>query len=72
MRRDWSRIAELKRSRWADRRRRLGPAEGVRVAGEIYAQVRKARPDWPSDESRRADLRHHVALAERLRAARRR
>lgn len=70
--RDWQRIDALKRSRWRERRARLGPIEGFRVAGELYAHVRRTRPDWPSAASRRADLDHHVALSERLGAVTRR
>lgn len=65
-------MAELKRARWVARRRRLGVSEAVRVAGALYEHARQTRPEWPTPASRTADLRHHVALAERLRAVARR
>ena len=70
--RDWGRVEALKRSRWRERRARLGAIEGFRVAGELYAHVRRTRPDWPTTDSRRADLEHHIASSERLRAVARR
>jgi hypothetical protein len=70
--RDWDRVAEAKRLRWRERRAHLGAAEAIRVAAELYEQIRRVRPDWPSAESRRADLEHHLRLSERLRAVGRR
>lgn len=70
--RDWDRVAEAKRVRWRERRDGLGAAEAVRVAAELYEHIRRVRPDWPSAESRRADLEHHLRLSERLRAVGRR
>jgi hypothetical protein len=69
-RRDWNRLAALKRARWRQRRKQLGAKEGFRLAGVLYEHVRCARPDWPSRASRRSDLDHHIALSERLRALR--
>ena len=66
--RDWERVAEAKRRRWAARRRQLGPGEGLRVAAELYEHVRRTRSDWPNVTSRLADLEHHIKLSEQLRA----
>lgn len=64
--RDWERVAAAKRSRWSARRRELGPAEGFRLAAELYEHVRHTRPDWPDRRSRLADLEHHIKLSELL------
>ena len=69
--RDWRRVHEFKQARWIERKRRLGPAEGIRVAAELRAQMVARKPDWPSPESRRADLETHVRVGKMLRACRR-
>jgi hypothetical protein len=66
--RDWERVARAKRSRWSARRREFGPVEGFRIAAELYEHVRLTRSDWPSAQSRLADLEHHRELSEQLRA----
>jgi hypothetical protein len=68
MSRDWERLAKAKRLRWDTRRRKFGPAEGLRVAAELYEHVRLTRPDWPAAASRLEDLQHHIKLSEQLRA----
>jgi hypothetical protein len=68
--RAWDRVAALKRSRWQQRRERLGAAEGFRVAGELYEQVKRTRPDWPTRESRSSDREFHICLSAQLRAVR--
>lgn len=68
VRRDWNRIAALKRARWRRRRQRLGASEGFRIGGALYEHARLTRPQWPSPASRRDDLDHHIELTDRLRA----
>ena len=65
--RDWSAVAELKADHWVERAQRLGSQETFRIADELRRFVAAARPDWPSDEERAADLASHVAVAESLR-----
>ena len=66
MARDWARVAEAKASCWAERKRRLGPAEGLRIADELRRQALLVAPDWPDASERASDYSAHVALARRL------
>lgn len=68
-RRDWARLAQHKRARWLARARDMTPAECVALGDELRAQVRAARPDWPTREGRAADVAAHQRLSELLRAA---
>lgn len=68
--RDWEELARLKTQYWLERKRALGPAEGIRVADQLRRHVRLTRPDWPSAEDREEDLAHHVRLGEMLRRVR--
>ena len=67
--RDWHRLRESKDDYWAARIARLGPAEGLRIAGELRAQVMAIHPDWPSAADRDADLADHARLADLFRRA---
>ena len=64
MSRDWRRARNAKDDWWAERVRRLGPAEAFRIADELRRQVLAQHPDWPDAASRADDLRHHVHMAE--------
>ena len=57
---------DAKDAYWAARIRRLGPAEGIRIADELRRQALLQHPDWPDAASRREDLRHHVRMTELL------
>jgi hypothetical protein len=72
--RDWGRIAAAKDAHWLERKRRLGLAEGLRIAEELRRQVRLVRPEFPTPEDRAADLACHIRVSELLRrvAAKRR
>jgi len=65
-RRDWALVEELKRSFWIERRKRMPPAEAIRIGDELREQVHGMRPDWPTRAERDADLAAHVRLAELL------
>ena len=72
--RDWQAARDAKDAYWAERVRRLGPSEALRIADELRRQALLQRPDWQDTESRRDDLRHHVRMTElfaRVDAARR-
>ncbi|MBK9063545.1 MAG: hypothetical protein IPL89_10175 [Acidobacteria bacterium] len=69
MNRDWALVAESKERYWRERLARLGPAEALRVAGELRRQARAVRSDWPSAADRADDLAAHVRLAELFRRA---
>ena len=64
MARDWAAARRLKDEYWADRIARLGPLEGLRIAGELRRQMRLQDPSWPNVESRETDLASHVRLVE--------
>ena len=64
MSRDWRRARDAKDDWWAERVRRLGPAEAFRIADELRRQALAQHPDWPDAASRAEDLRHHVHMAE--------
>jgi hypothetical protein len=63
MARDWAATRRLKDAYWAERIDRLGAGEGLRIAGELWHQMRLQDPTWPNTESRQADLAAHVRLA---------
>jgi hypothetical protein len=69
MARDWEAVRAAKDRYWAERIRRLGPAEGLRIADELRRHVVALHPDWPTPADRSADLAAHVRLAELLRRA---
>ena len=72
--RDWQAVRDAKDTYWAERVRRLGPLEALRIADELRRQAVLQRPDWPDAASRQDDLRHHVRMTElfaRVDAARR-
>ena len=65
--RDWDSVRAAKERYWAERIRKLGPAEGFRIGDELRRQKLALDPDWPSPAEREADLAHHVRLAELFR-----
>lgn len=67
--RDWSAVRAAKDDYWAARIRRLGPAEGFRIADELRRQMLAVDPQWPSEAERRRDLADHQRVAELLRRA---
>ena len=69
MARDWSRIAEAKAHYWAERKRQLGPSEGVRISDELRRQALALKPGWPDLAERAADLEAHAQLSQRMRDA---
>lgn len=67
--RDWRSLSQDKERYWASYKVENGPASGIRIASALRAQVRRARPDWPSAEERREDLDTHLRLIEVIRRA---
>ncbi|MGE0592125.1 MAG: hypothetical protein AB7G23_12260 [Vicinamibacterales bacterium] len=67
--RDWGAARESKERYWGERIGRLGALEGLRVAEALRHQMLQRAPGWPDAETREADLRFHVSLAERFRRA---
>jgi hypothetical protein len=68
--RDRKSVADLKSEYWVERKRRLGPAEGIRVAEALRLHVRRVRPDWPDADERRRDHEIHCKVGEMLRRVR--
>lgn len=66
-RRDRSVLERLKSRHWAERKGLLGPAEGLRAAAALRRHILALRPDWPSEQERRADLATHIRVGEMLR-----
>ncbi len=62
--RDWQRARDAKDAYRAERVRRLGPIEAMRIAEELRRQARLQHPEWPDAASRQGDLRHHVCMTE--------
>jgi hypothetical protein len=69
MTRDWEAARRSKDSYWAERIRRLGAAEGFRIAGELRLEMLLLDPTWPHGDERRDDLAHHVRLRELMQRA---
>ena len=64
--RDRESVSALKRRYWADRYRAEGPSATLEAAHQLHAQLRAARPAYPGDRERAADLAHHVELRRKL------
>jgi hypothetical protein len=67
--RDWQASREAKDAYWGDRIARLGPEEGLRIAGELWRQARVQDPRWPHPDDRRQDLLAHIRVVHLLRHA---
>lgn len=67
--RDWAATRDSKDDYWAERITRLGPLEGLRIAGELRRQALLYDGDWPPAAARREDLRSHVRLTGLFRRA---
>lgn len=66
--RDWAAIEEEKARFWVERKRAMTPAAALAAADALRQFARRAKPDWPDDEERAADLEVHVRVGEALRA----
>jgi hypothetical protein len=60
--RGWTVIEDLDREHWAREFAQRGPDAAMAAGEALREHVRSIRPDWPSDEERRADLAHHIEL----------
>ena len=60
--RDWDAPERLARRHRAG----LPVEQKVRLAIDLYEAARAARPEWPSDAMRRADLATHLRVRELL------
>ena len=64
--RGWDEKDRLKWSYWAERRRSEGPDAMLAASSALRDHLRVVRPDWPTEKDRAEDLRHHLALIEKL------
>jgi hypothetical protein len=62
--RDWRALERDKERYWSAYKAEHGAAAGLTVADELRAQVRRARPDWPSEEERHEDLETHLRVLD--------
>jgi hypothetical protein len=69
-RRDWRSVAAMKERFWVEQKRRMTASEALQLADDLRSSVTSRRPDWPSDDERRADLATHVRVSESLRRVR--
>jgi hypothetical protein len=65
--RRWDLVRQAKERFWAEETRARGPDAGFAAGESLWIHVRSLDPSWPSEDSRRADLEHHVALNDKLR-----
>ena len=56
----------MKTETWLEAARRGGPARGLAVAGELWAEARALHPEGPDPRDRARDLAHHLRLIEAL------
>jgi hypothetical protein len=57
-------VEQQKRAHWARRFREGDGSATLRAGHELYAYVRRVRPDYPTARDRAEDLAHHIALKE--------
>ena len=60
--RGWAAAEALKRAYWASEFARRGPDATIQAAHALWRHMRLLRPDWPSEDQRRADFAHHVPI----------
>ena len=70
VRRDWHAVEAAKGAFWAEQKRRLTARELFMIVDAFRAEIRSARPNWPSSEDRADDLESHRRLGEQLRRVR--
>jgi hypothetical protein len=60
--RDWAAARAAKDAYWAEQYALDGPAATLAASEALRRHMRLVRPDWPTDQERREDFAHHVAL----------
>jgi hypothetical protein len=65
-RRNREAVDESRRQHWARLYRERGAEAAWEAALGLRQRMSAVRPDWPTDEDRRADLAHHVDLKRKL------
>jgi hypothetical protein len=64
--RDWQAVSASKLAYWARRFREEGWAPAWDAANALLVDMRRARPDYPSEEDLARDLATHVTARQRL------
>lgn len=67
--RRWDLVRAAKQQFWAEQTRSRGATAGIAAGEALWLHARTVDPSWPPPESRRADLEHHRAFADKLRRA---
>lgn len=67
--RRWDLVRESKEEFWAEETRARGPEAGFAAGEALWMHARAIDPTWPSEEARRADFEHHLALTDKLQRA---
>jgi hypothetical protein len=69
--RAWHVLTKLEQDHWARELSEHGPLSTLEASQALWTHMRHVRPDWPTEEDRRADLAHHVVVKRSIdRAAR--
>jgi hypothetical protein len=68
-RRDWKAVAAMKDRFWIEQKKQMTPTEVLRLGDDLRRWAIARRPDWPSEDDRRADLDSHVRVSEMLQRA---
>ena len=68
--RDWSAVAERKRTFWLELTHQHGPLAALRAADALRVHAAKFMTDAAQLEARGEDLAHHLRLKQRIDAAR--
>jgi hypothetical protein len=64
--RAWTAAGASEREHWGREYAARGEAVTFQASQALWIHMRAVRPDWPSEQERRADLAHHVALKRLL------
>lgn len=67
-RRDWNLLADLKAAHWANVKRRLGAAAGIRAGEDLRRFVLRTHPRWPTRKDRLQDLQTHARVSAALKS----
>ena len=60
--RRWAAVEALKQEHWAREFAERGPEVTLAASWALWRHARSLDAEWPSDQQRREDLAHHIAL----------
>jgi len=64
--RTWDLVSAVEHEHWARELAERGPLATFDISQALYEHMRGLCPDWPSDDERREDLAHHIALKRNI------